>query len=269
MKRKLFSLFASAALCFTVSAGYVSAEEDIMYGDINGNSIIDLSDLSELSLILLGENEADEKQMKTADINADGKLNVSDLAMMKRYINGSSVRLGGKDEYSSIIVEKIYSFITECPSGGCAEPDYDFNQVDKTNFQHSGYGELITSFEEFAELTENYKNKIFVKDNEFSFKDRFFNNYSFVKYTNTVYDESFFEDYVLFIAFEELPYGVTIEDASLDIGEDKITIDTNIAHSTLSSDKASIHIWATVAEIPKSMYNEQKFSYSSLWLRLK
>ena len=61
MKKKILSLVISASLGIAGSIGSVSAAEGIMYGDVDGNKTVDLSDLSALLLVLIGENEADEE----------------------------------------------------------------------------------------------------------------------------------------------------------------------------------------------------------------
>jgi len=64
------------------------------YGEINGDGVVDLSDLSELSVYLLRDKEFDDAQKLKADVDADGEISVSDLALMKQYVMGAAVKLG-------------------------------------------------------------------------------------------------------------------------------------------------------------------------------
>ncbi len=66
----------------------------IAYGDINGDSHVDITDLTYLSLYLLDDMTLDEDQIKCADVNYDGDLNLPDLAHLKQYIMKDKVILG-------------------------------------------------------------------------------------------------------------------------------------------------------------------------------
>ena len=64
--------------------------------DINFDEVIDLTDLTELSLVLLGDKTLESKSMgyAAADVDENGELNVADLALFKQYIMGEDVNLG-------------------------------------------------------------------------------------------------------------------------------------------------------------------------------
>ena len=64
------------------SAGF----EDYESGDIDGTGVTDLTDLSYLSLYLLGEREFTADQMLAADVTGDGEVDIRDLATLKQYI---------------------------------------------------------------------------------------------------------------------------------------------------------------------------------------
>ncbi len=64
------------------------------YGEINGDGIVDMTDLSELSLYLLHEKELDDTQKANADADGNGDIDLADLSLMKQYISGSGVKLG-------------------------------------------------------------------------------------------------------------------------------------------------------------------------------
>lgn len=60
---------------------------DLHYlGDIDQNGNIDLTDLSLLSLHLIGDKELTDDIMTISDMTNDGNINLSDLASMKKYI---------------------------------------------------------------------------------------------------------------------------------------------------------------------------------------
>ena len=60
---------------------------EIMPGDIYSDGIIDLSDLSTLSLFLVGDNELTNGQKKAADIDHDDEVTLADLAKLRQYLS--------------------------------------------------------------------------------------------------------------------------------------------------------------------------------------
>ncbi len=74
------------------SASFVTKNE---CGDTNGDNMIDLTDLTNISLYLLGDIDFTDIQKSLADVNADDNVNLCDLAIMKQYISKDAVSLGG------------------------------------------------------------------------------------------------------------------------------------------------------------------------------
>ncbi|MBE6869306.1 MAG: hypothetical protein E7494_11215 [Ruminococcus albus] len=56
-------------------------------GDINLNGTIDVTDLTELSLALIGDKELTAAQQKSADIDGDGAVTLADLARLQQYLS--------------------------------------------------------------------------------------------------------------------------------------------------------------------------------------
>ncbi|MBE6842094.1 MAG: hypothetical protein E7510_04605 [Ruminococcus sp.] len=59
---------------------------EIKYGDFNGDGVSDLSDLTLLSLHLIGDISVSDDVLKAADVYYDGEVNIADLAHFKQYI---------------------------------------------------------------------------------------------------------------------------------------------------------------------------------------
>lgn len=55
-------------------------------GDANLDGVTDLTDLTELSLYLLGDKSFDEYEIMQVDVNNDGKVNIADLPTLKMMI---------------------------------------------------------------------------------------------------------------------------------------------------------------------------------------
>ena len=56
-------------------------------GDINADGKVDLTDLSELSLTIIGDKTLSESQIKAADIDENGKADLPDLARLRQYLS--------------------------------------------------------------------------------------------------------------------------------------------------------------------------------------
>ena len=68
--------------------------KDVIYGDLNGDGDIDITDLTLLSLYLLGDVNLSEDKLVAADVTGDDELNLADLSHFKQYISKDSVKLG-------------------------------------------------------------------------------------------------------------------------------------------------------------------------------
>lgn len=60
---------------------------DCLKGDATGDGIVDISDITMLSLYLLGDNSLEENQQKAADIDDNDKVDLADLARLMQYIS--------------------------------------------------------------------------------------------------------------------------------------------------------------------------------------
>lgn len=59
-----------------------SQDEDSTLGDINGDGVIDLIDLSRLQQHIIGRRILSEEEYRKADLNQDGEVDISDLSKM-------------------------------------------------------------------------------------------------------------------------------------------------------------------------------------------
>ncbi len=67
---------------------------ELIYGDLDENGKVDVTDLSYLSLILIGDRKATEYQTKAGDVDASGSLNLADLAKLRQYLSKVTSTLG-------------------------------------------------------------------------------------------------------------------------------------------------------------------------------
>ncbi|MBE6853980.1 MAG: beta-mannosidase, partial [Ruminococcus sp.] len=59
--------------------------EDVTYGDIDENGSIDITDLSMLSLFLIGDIDLSDNSEKAADVTGNNSVDLSDLARLKQF----------------------------------------------------------------------------------------------------------------------------------------------------------------------------------------
>ena len=57
-----------------------------LFGDVNEDGIVDLTDLSILSVYLMGGKSLTSSQRLNADVQYDGEVDIADLALFKQYI---------------------------------------------------------------------------------------------------------------------------------------------------------------------------------------
>ncbi|MBP0977423.1 MAG: 1,4-beta-glucanase [Oscillospiraceae bacterium] len=67
---------------------------EIVTGDIDFSGKIDVTDLTTLSLYLLGDKDLSEDALKAADTDGDGKVALTDLATLRQYISKKITKLG-------------------------------------------------------------------------------------------------------------------------------------------------------------------------------
>ena len=63
------------------------ADPAYVSGDIDGSGTIDVTDLTEVSLALLGDRDLTDEQQKAADVDGDGSLSLADLAKIRQYLS--------------------------------------------------------------------------------------------------------------------------------------------------------------------------------------
>lgn len=67
--------------------GALFPDMSLSLGDLNGDHQTDLTDLSILSLRLLGETELSKNQIKSADVDEDDMITVTDLSRIKQFVS--------------------------------------------------------------------------------------------------------------------------------------------------------------------------------------
>lgn len=81
----------------TVTSPSTSGGNTIIYGDVNGDLNVDLSDLTKLSQYLLRDIEMTGFEITAGDVTGDGITDISDVALLKQFVMNDKVVLGPKE----------------------------------------------------------------------------------------------------------------------------------------------------------------------------
>ncbi len=76
------------------TSSVLPSEGNKMYGNVNGDHTVDITDLTLLSQYLLGDYTFTEEVLELADVTGDGEVNIPDLAHLKQYVMKDPVTLG-------------------------------------------------------------------------------------------------------------------------------------------------------------------------------
>ena len=71
-----------------------STPTETVYGDIDINGHVDVTDLSMLSLYLIGDQRLEGQALLNADADASGEVNIADLARLRQYLSRIIDKLG-------------------------------------------------------------------------------------------------------------------------------------------------------------------------------
>ena len=209
MQKRIISAVLSAAMLGTsvFSVPFVNAKTAVETGDIDASGIIDVSDLSELSLALLGDRNLSEDQKKAADVDGDGEVTLADLARIRQFISkkisrcvfcgitltdivNTAIRdkIATADAMEAFYEDDVYIYefgsivseLIECTfSDGTvmnvrkalAEGMISISDLDKFNISYSKREKKLYEFTaEVAEITEN--RMIVIPDSGFYYTDK-------------------------------------------------------------------------------------------------
>ncbi len=121
--RKVTAALSALAMLGMMSVNPVSAAETRLYGDVNNNQVVDLTDLSILSLHLVGDTKFDASQKDQMDFDRDGKCDIVDLATLRSFISHSlqaETVIGTPMPEEAVVTEPIVT--TVAPAMTVTEP---------------------------------------------------------------------------------------------------------------------------------------------------
>lgn len=98
-------------------------------GDINNDGVTDITDMTLLSLHLIGDITLDKKELIASDVTSDGKINLSDLAHLKRYV--SKKETASVPESGIVLSTHLKCISFETPSDAGAQRSTVFDSYEK------------------------------------------------------------------------------------------------------------------------------------------
>lgn len=96
--KKFWMVLTALCLMMTAVLGVVSvsADEAVVYGDVDGNGKINNRDLGLLQQHLNDVDLTVEINLTACDVDDNGKINNRDLGLLQQYLNDYDVTLGPK-----------------------------------------------------------------------------------------------------------------------------------------------------------------------------
>lgn len=70
---------------------YYRTFKPLLFGDVNTDSVINVSDITKIAAHIKGKKLLDENAQKFADVNGDGVINVSDITKIAAHIKGKKL----------------------------------------------------------------------------------------------------------------------------------------------------------------------------------
>ncbi len=129
MKKRILSLMLTFSILLSMAPLTALAQDNILYGDADGDGTVDMSDVNLMEQYIDGDAEAiNSIHFNEADVNADGVVTSDDVALVKEYLAGNiqltdnlcTVRFDtdGGGEIAPIKVGRDYAITQEIPSPG-------------------------------------------------------------------------------------------------------------------------------------------------------
>ncbi|MBO5559694.1 family 43 glycosylhydrolase [Ruminococcus sp.] len=99
MKSRKFAASLAAVMALT-AVPYGSALADRKLGDVSGDDIINVKDISLCAAYVKNVRTLDEDSLSAADINGDGKVNITDVSLLAAHVKGVKPIKNKRDDSS-------------------------------------------------------------------------------------------------------------------------------------------------------------------------
>lgn len=120
---------------FIDEESYIDEVTEIIYGDLDNNKVVDLTDLSYLSLHLLEERTLPYERLINADVDGTLDVSIADLARLKQYVS--------KDELVKDLTPKFkdvsYDFVNTLASNLLSPKKIDVSVFSKIRYDEASF----------------------------------------------------------------------------------------------------------------------------------
>lgn len=207
-------------------------------GDIDGNGIVDVTDLSNLSLALIGDKTLTGTEKSASDVDGSGTVNMADLARLKQFISmQDGVELCLPEEKELMVESKV---VEGEPSVGKGH-EYSFYVEDYS--EPVSFADVIDTYEEFSDYLNKYRKNFYEGTDIFE-----------------KYNKEYFTGNTLII------YGDSYSDSA-----DMLIMDTTITDSEIilrtyqranGQEDGGVKGSYVFIDVPNELYKNQKLSYN-------
>ncbi len=87
MRKRIIAALLSLTMVSSYFCALPSASAESIKGDVNSDGVVDVTDLTQVSLYLIGDAELTDEQKELADVDYDGEVKLTDLAKIRQYIS--------------------------------------------------------------------------------------------------------------------------------------------------------------------------------------
>ncbi|MDO5558265.1 MAG: dockerin type I repeat-containing protein [Oscillospiraceae bacterium] len=248
---KIISAALSILMVNTLAFGVSAQEVKCGNGDLDENSVVELTDLTILSQHLLGDRLLDSRGLYRSDVTGDGNTDIADLAHLRQYINKENVILGkqpASDETPTAQLTDLNLFASH-GLGFDAQSDYAKNNLnyiyDENNNETANYRVMKTSedIKEYIDSSDEGPVPAEVSD-------------KFVSY-----NVDFFENNVLIALQFSVNAGSFYVDAKAEINDSSISV-TGMPYAEYKNPVTSLSKYLLLIPVTAENYKDQSITFN-------
>ncbi|MBR6924341.1 MAG: hypothetical protein IKH50_07380, partial [Oscillospiraceae bacterium] len=87
MRKRITAALLSLAMVSSLFSTLPSVNAKSLKGDVNSDGVVDVTDITQVSLYLIGDAELSDEQKELTDVDYDGEVKLTDLAKLRQYVS--------------------------------------------------------------------------------------------------------------------------------------------------------------------------------------
>lgn len=209
-------------------------------GDIDGNGTVDMTDLSKLSISLLGDNILAGIEKIAADVDGSGFINTADLARLKQFlVFNDEIKLSLPEDKELMVETALIGKLNGNIYSNEKTHEFEYYYRDYTS-KPLAFGDVINNYEEFEKYIDYYNPE---------FSDGILEKYNkeyFTRNTLLIFADINSRD------FDLLVYDTTVTDTNILVRTYQRTNGLGVCMQVCR---------LVTVDIPNELYKNQKISY--------